>query len=81
MIINFTLRKPHSSEILPSTSSNFGLEDDLTSHSSSFESNEDLTCFSSSDKINFDPEIVEKLIFVATSDLESVSSVDFVDED
>ena len=70
-----------NSDILPFTSSHFESEDDSTSCLSSFESNDDLTCISISDKINFDPEIFENHIFVATSDLESVNSDDFEDED
>ena len=79
--IDFNLRNPHSSDILPSTSSNFESEDYSTSCSSSFESNDNLNFFSISYKINFDPEIFENHIFVATSDLESVNSADFEDED
>ena len=72
---------PQNSDIFPSTSSYFESEDDSTSYSSSFASNDDLTCFSISDKINFDYEIFENHIFLTTSDLESVDSADFEDED
>ena len=48
---------------------------------SDFESKDDSASQHFNEKINFDPMTFENHVFVATSDLESVNSADFEDED